>query len=699
MYLVSNQFYKPELARLQGGQTQWDRAHNDAYDSIVSTGILGLAATLIFFVGVFYYALCRLRLIRSRSDRVLFFAVAVAAAIISLIAPWIAGAPHLAGIILGPALVVCIVIYAAYSAFGGTGLNDRLNDVDSALIALLGAVVAHFVEIDFGMVSTVTRMHVFLFIGILIVMGTRGQSVLGGQEIGLGQEISRSPAASEGARKRDRPSSVRHKIRLAWPQFLPHALMISLVLMCLDWDLMFNGPGESSALAIFWRSLTEISRRNGQSAAGLGAIYSTALIATVGVVLARRDLQSVAFLRSWAWKALGIIAGLAGSIWLVYGLFHSSRLVPPSGTLSPQAATDYVSAPFDGFVVWVGLIIACLAAILWSCDLRPGTGRVSHSASAIIFGGLAILAGVVFIDRVVLQPLRADIYYKSATPARDAHEEPQYLFFLNQAVITSPSQDKYLYAVSQALVDSAFGKRDQTVRQTLLDRAEANLRRALELSPLETLYMRGLAAYYVARAERESDSATRLALVLKALALLQDASILAPANSDLFREWGHAYSILAKNNEAREMYRKSLVLDSRNDGTYMMIGEYESGQGNLEEALQAYTAASQINRNNVAAQVNRVLLLKRLGRYSEAVASIVDAWAVNIDNAAGLDQLSRMYDELGDLRRALAYAERAYALWPPEQQSAYQPTIRKLSERLGQENSGSVHMWPNDRKR
>ena len=74
MYVAYNQFYQPELGQVEKRNASPDRAHNETWDSIVITGILGLLVYLSIFSAVFYYGLKWLGLIESttRSD-VLFY--------------------------------------------------------------------------------------------------------------------------------------------------------------------------------------------------------------------------------------------------------------------------------------------------------------------------------------------------------------------------------------------------------------------------------------------------------------------------------------------------------------------------------------------------------------------------------------------------------------------------------------------------
>ena len=57
MYVAFNPFYPPDLAHYESRNASPDRSHNETFDSLVMTGLLGFGAYILLFVSVFYFGL------------------------------------------------------------------------------------------------------------------------------------------------------------------------------------------------------------------------------------------------------------------------------------------------------------------------------------------------------------------------------------------------------------------------------------------------------------------------------------------------------------------------------------------------------------------------------------------------------------------------------------------------------------------
>ena len=72
MWVAFNRFYPPDLAHIEARNASPDRSHNETWDSLVVTGILGFVAYMAVFISIFYWALRWLGLIVHRRDTILF---------------------------------------------------------------------------------------------------------------------------------------------------------------------------------------------------------------------------------------------------------------------------------------------------------------------------------------------------------------------------------------------------------------------------------------------------------------------------------------------------------------------------------------------------------------------------------------------------------------------------------------------------
>ena len=75
MYVAYNPFYVPELAIVERRNASPDRSHNETWDALVITGVLGILIYLALFTLVFYYGLKWIGLIGGARQRNAFLAL------------------------------------------------------------------------------------------------------------------------------------------------------------------------------------------------------------------------------------------------------------------------------------------------------------------------------------------------------------------------------------------------------------------------------------------------------------------------------------------------------------------------------------------------------------------------------------------------------------------------------------------------
>ncbi|MDH7487873.1 MAG: hypothetical protein QHJ81_16565, partial [Anaerolineae bacterium] len=73
MYVAYNKFYVPDLAHVEKRNASPDRSHNETWDSLVITGVLGILVYLSVFTAVFYYGFKWIRLINNRRQKLMFY--------------------------------------------------------------------------------------------------------------------------------------------------------------------------------------------------------------------------------------------------------------------------------------------------------------------------------------------------------------------------------------------------------------------------------------------------------------------------------------------------------------------------------------------------------------------------------------------------------------------------------------------------
>ena len=174
MYVAYNRFYPPELATLEARNASPDRSHNETFDALVITGLLGFVFWEILYISVFYYGFRWLGVLRSKRERNLLIGLWVGMGLLSAIlfsmwrGPEYIGVAYPFGTIAG--LVVYLIYYALFSP-----VPEEEDDPFSAnrllMAGLLAGVLAHYVEIHFGIAIAATRLYFFVFVGLMLVVG------------------------------------------------------------------------------------------------------------------------------------------------------------------------------------------------------------------------------------------------------------------------------------------------------------------------------------------------------------------------------------------------------------------------------------------------------------------------------------------------------------------------------------------------
>src|SRR5690606_34405730 len=120
--------------------------HNETWDALVITGILGFVAYLAVFIGIFYWALRWLGLLVNRRDTLIFAAILIisSAAMITIFYFYDEGWRFF-GVAMPAGLILGLGIYVTLSAFLHTNLGWDRSELPRQLliITILATITAH----------------------------------------------------------------------------------------------------------------------------------------------------------------------------------------------------------------------------------------------------------------------------------------------------------------------------------------------------------------------------------------------------------------------------------------------------------------------------------------------------------------------------------------------------------------------------
>ncbi len=177
MWIAYNRFYPPALANVEARNASPDRSHNETWDSLVVTGLFGFLAYTAVFLTIFYWALRWLNLIRTRRDKILLaiiMAITVPLVLLALLAydQW---RLRLFGVAVPFGLMLGYGIYVTVAAFDKSYERPDRNELprQMLIIALLSAIIAHYMEIHFAIAIGATRTLFWVLAATLMVVGMR----------------------------------------------------------------------------------------------------------------------------------------------------------------------------------------------------------------------------------------------------------------------------------------------------------------------------------------------------------------------------------------------------------------------------------------------------------------------------------------------------------------------------------------------
>lgn len=240
LFVAYNKFYPAGLIRYELGERP-DRLHNQSFDALVMTGLVGFAAYSLLFTSIFYYGLKGLGLIRNRRQRVTFIVLwLIGGSLGALIPRLLEGTWRLAGMGLPLGFVAALTIYLVVQAlfFSDAGQKPEGNWRQRLLIALVSALVAHFIEIQSGIAVAATLTYFWIYAALLVIVGYSLRKESPTQAV-----VAASPAKTS-RRRRDRERKKRRRpvsqpTASPWSStILSSSLLMGLILTTMGFDFI-----------------------------------------------------------------------------------------------------------------------------------------------------------------------------------------------------------------------------------------------------------------------------------------------------------------------------------------------------------------------------------------------------------------------------------------------------------------------------
>lgn len=586
MYVAFNPFYPPELAHVEARNASPDRAHNETFDSLVMTGLLGFGAYILLFISIFYFGLKWLGVITTPGERNAFIVLWLAGGFLSALIFSLWRGLTFIGVALPAGMILGLFIFLVIDVVRRPRTRETALDVPRALwlSALFAALIAHFIEIHFGIAIVSTRTYFWFYAALLLIIGLNRLTDASPIPATAPEPVSmpRQPATNslkaeriEGARstrrkRRRAVESARTPARkesansdvplmpvLAW------TAITALIAVTLAYEFVNNQAGVPSALEAVQRSLFFIG-----DTASPGIFIMLALTWIIaGLIGFGEELKETRL----NWNGLGlalalfVVLSLTVSVW--YILFQM-RWLTQVGDMT-EGFVSVLSLYYVSFFVLMGALAFCL-----SFDVFPREGVLLRSpANAAIAPALLLVAiGSIYFSNYTV--VSADILYKSGTNLDNAGAWDRSITTYQRALTLQPGQDFYSLFLGRAFLEGARVTNDPSQRLQMLNQSEKVLLEAQKLNPLNTDHTANLARLQRVWAGLVDNPAEKALHFQKSSDYYQSAVRLSPATAYLYNEWSQTFFQSGEQDKARAVLEQSLKIDSQFAQTFLYLGEY-----------------------------------------------------------------------------------------------------------------------------
>jgi len=683
MHVAYNPHYPPDLAHYEARNASPDRSHNETFDALVITGVIGFVIYMFLFGSIFYYGLKRLGFMETNRQRNLFLLLSIAGAIAGVFLPKLAeGTYRLSGVGLPVGFIAGTSLYLMLSAalFYGRGQAPASRRASHAadpllqkpglpslkkqllLIGLFSAIVAHFIEIHFGIAIAATRVHFWVYAAVFVLLGLnriQEEAVAGAMsaapgalpghhERGERRQKRRSKRARRRAKKQTRQATVAVAQQWGQPRsslmarLLVGSLVMAIILFTLGFEFIANPTGELDSLRIIQLALTTRIAR-GDPTPSYGTLWMFFLTWLVGALVVSADVERTAPSRqnaSWWLSALGIYTSVTLTVFVLGVAMHTSFLIPGRDIAST------ISFYYEAIAV-LGLLVAL--SLTLNVQLPQRLWRTANLWAYPLLVALVVV--VIFATNVSI--VKADIYYKRGLKLEEVQRWDNAIQFYNRAISVAPDQDYYYLFLGRATMSKAASVNDPEERIRYFEESFKALDRARQLNPLNTDHYANLGRLHRNWADVAANAEERAEKLRLAHAYYEQAAELSPHNAQIFNEWALVDMARGDNEGAQEKLEYSFSLDTEFGSTYFIFGNLLSLQGKLDEAVNAYQQAILYEPRNAEAHSALGYTYYLQGNITDALASNLEAVRINPRLPRAHSTLGLIYFQLGRVEEAV----------------------------------------------
>lgn len=440
MHVAYNPFYPPELANYESRNASPDRSHNEAFDALVTTGFLGLAAYLLLFTSVFVLGLRSLGLIDGAAETRRFLALWLGGGLLTVGGfRAITGGWTYFGVALPAGMMAGLFIYVVAKALVGWQAPQRPGRL--LLVGILASIIAHFIEIHFGIAIAATRTLFFVLIALLALVGPAldESHPLWAEGDGEDEALTASAPAGEQRRRAPRRQAGQRPVNAAGSalrSWVQAAMPLVACLVVLAYDFLVD-PKLGNLWIVVWL---------------------TGLTWFIGCLIVGGETAVDLAARRGPRAGLGAFLMLSAGAPLVYAASHFGMLAMKAADGTPLAGRSSTSSGL--LFLFYFAVLLLLAGWAWALG---GSGAGGARPWLLAPAAAAALALTVWTN---INEARADIYYKEGQYFHDGASQDgdseQAILNYEQAVdryshslALDPKEDYYMLFKGKALLEKA----------------------------------------------------------------------------------------------------------------------------------------------------------------------------------------------------------------------------------------------------
>ncbi len=405
MYTAYNRVYPAELATVEARNASPDRSHNETFDALVITGLAGFLAWQALYLAVVLFAFRYLGVVRSRRDGLVLIGLWIGGAAVATVVAITLADPVYLGVAVPTGIILGVIAYLIYYALFGRPTDDPTATATSStwpfaadrllMNALVAAVLAHYVEIHFGIAISATRLYFFVYVGLMFALGYRLRSAAAAA-VPVEEAVPVAPASrADKRRKRATATAAEQPPRTGWEKVIAPALLLMLMLGIMGYgfityalppDKVIGGPADLSAAEIFRQAL--LQNVNKEFAEWPFVLAMMVLSWALGWLVFLSEMVKngeLRFLPPLASLPANRRRGAAGVLLALAVVGVAARFIVPATTVTASL----------GFSLGLIVALACaaVAVLLW-----VGWPAARHAAG-ILAAGLVIMAFPVLLAR------------------------------------------------------------------------------------------------------------------------------------------------------------------------------------------------------------------------------------------------------------------------------------------------------------